>query len=165
MSADNQLTNIRRAVAQLALVADSNDIVLTHGNGPQVGLLALQSLSYTAVQPYPLDFLGAQTEGMIGYLLECELRNLMPSRAIATDVDAVYLDFGLTTQRPVCSASPNALSGIIFPAGSMRPKIEAACSFVKATGKRAAIGSLENIDAMLRGDAGPQIRTDGPQVL
>jgi len=285
LSADNQLANVRRAVAQLALVADANDVLLTHGNGPQVGLLALQSLSYTAVQPYPLDLLGAQTEGMIGYLLERELRNLMPSRAIATlvtcvevdmadaaflapskpigpmysveeapqiaqqhawvmgldgtgsrrvvpspspqrifalepielllshgvlviaaggggvpvtatsdgkgfrgveavidkdatssmlaqalhadclviatDVDAVYLDFGQVTQRPLYSASPAGLSEITFPAGSMRPKIEAACNFVKATGKRAVIGSLDNIEAMLRGDAGTQIRIDG----
>jgi len=289
LSADNQIANIRRAVTQLALVADTNDVLLTHGNGPQVGLLALQSLSYTAVQPYPLDQLGAQTEGMIGYLLERELRNLMPSRAIATlvtcvevdmadaaflapskpigpmysaeeapqiaqqhawamaldgtgsrrvvpspspqrifalkaielllsngvlviaaggggipvtamndgkgfcgveavidkdasssmlaqalnadclviatDVDAVYLDFGQATQRPVHSASPAALNEIVFPAGSMRPKIEAACSFVKATGKRAVIGSLDNIEAMLRGDAGTQIRVDGTLAL
>ena len=48
--------------------------MLSHGNGPQVGLLALQAAAYTDVEPYPLDVLGAQTEGMIGYVLEQELR-------------------------------------------------------------------------------------------
>ena len=69
LTADNQLENIRRAAAQLARVASNNELVLTHGNGPQVGLLALQSAAYTAVESYPLDVLGAQTDGMIGYLL------------------------------------------------------------------------------------------------
>jgi carbamate kinase len=78
LSAENQLDNIRRAAAQLARVAIDHQLVLTHGNGPQVGLLALQSASYAAVEAYPLDVLGAQTEGMIGYMLEQELANLLP---------------------------------------------------------------------------------------
>ena len=289
LSAKNQLDNIRRAAAQLALVAPGNELVLTHGNGPQVGLLALQGAAYLAVQTYPLDVLGAQTDGMIGYLLEQELSNLLPARVvatlmtriqvsasdpafsapskpigpiysaiearrigreqgwtmapdgkdfrrvvpcpapqrvlglqsiewllghgalviaaggggipvvadaeghgmrgveavidkdlcssllaqalhaqclvIATDVDAVYIDFGLSTQRPVGKVAPEAFQQASFPAGSMGPKVEAACAFVRATGQRAVIGSLDQIEAMLRGEAGTQVVADGPRQL
>ena len=285
LTADNQLENIRRAAAQLARVAADNELVLTHGNGPQVGLLALQSAAYTAVEAYPLDVLGAQTDGMIGYLLEQELANLLPSRTvttlltrvevdpkdpafakptkpigpvytqeeatrvaaeknwvmapdgksfrrvvaspqplrvlgldpirwllekgalviaaggggipvvrgadghslqgveavidkdlcsgvlahelradclvIATDVAAVYLDWGKPQQRALGSVSPKTLAGMTFPAGSMGPKIDAACRFVQASGRRAVIGSLDQIEAMLAGNAGTQITMDG----
>ena len=285
LTADNQLENIRRAAAQLARVASNNELVLTHGNGPQVGLLALQSAAYTAVESYPLDVLGAQTDGMIGYLLEQELANLLPSRTvttlltrvevdpkdpafakptkpigpvytqeeatrvaaeknwvmapdgksfrrvvaspqplrvlgldpirwllekgalviaaggggipvvrgadghslqgveavidkdlcsgvlahelradclvIATDVAAVYLDWGKPQQRALGSVSPKTLAGMTFPAGSMGPKIDAACRFVQASGRRAVIGSLDQIEAMLSGNAGTQITMDG----
>ena len=285
LTADNQLENIRRAAAQLARVAADNELVLTHGNGPQVGLLALQSAAYTAVEAYPLDVLGAQTDGMIGYLLEQELANLLPSRTvttlltrvevdpndpafakptkpigpvytqeeatrvaaeknwvmapdgksfrrvvaspqplrvlgldpirwllekgalviaaggggipvvrgadghslqgveavidkdlcsgvlahelradclvIATDVAAVYLDWGKPQQRALGSVSPKTLAGMTFPAGSMGPKIDAACRFVQASGRRAVIGSLDQIEAMLSGNAGTQITMDG----
>ena len=280
-SSGNQLANIRRAAAQLARIAPGNDLVLTHGNGPQIGLLALQSAAYRSVQSYPLDVLGAQTDGMIGYLLEQELGNLLPNRpiatlmsrvevdladpafglptkpigpvydveqaeairreqgwpmardgdgfrrvvasptprsfvglqsirwllshgalviaaggggipvsraapggefhgveavidkdlcssllarelgadclVIATDVDAVYVDFGLPTQRALRRASPATLRDRNFPVGSMGPKVEAANSFVRMTQRRAVIGSLDHIEAMLRGEAGTQI--------
>ena len=78
LSATNQLANISRAAAQLARIAEKHDLVLTHGNGPQVGLLALQAAAYTALEPYPLDVLGAESQGMIGYLLEQALANLLP---------------------------------------------------------------------------------------
>lgn len=285
-TADNQLENIRRAAAQLALVAAHHDLVLTHGNGPQVGLLALQAAAYEKVEAYPLDVLGAQTDGMIGYLLEQELANRLPAtRAIttlitrvevdpqdpafghpskpigpvytkaeservaaeeawvmaadgdafrrvvaspqplrvlglqairwllehgalviaaggggipvaragdgsdpqklqgvsavidkdlctsllarelqadvliiATDVPAVYLDWGLPTQRAIGQVTPQALAGHDFAAGSMGPKVAAACAFVLATGQRAVIGSLEHIEDMLAGTAGTQVR-------
>ena len=70
LTAENQLENIRRAATQLARVASAHQLVLTHGNGPQVGLLALQGAAYTTIETYPLDVLGAETDGMIGYLLE-----------------------------------------------------------------------------------------------
>jgi len=289
LSAANQFANIQRAAAQLALVADGNELVLTHGNGPQVGLLALQSVAYAAVDVYPLDVLGAQTDGMIGYLLEQELNNLLPRKVvvtlmtrvvvhlddpafaapskpigpvytaaeakrigqeegwtmaadgkafrrvvpsptpqrvfglqpmewllahgalviaaggggipvalgadghslhgveavidkdacssllardlaadcliIATDVPSVFLDFGLPTQRPVRKVAPEAFTQASFAAGSMGPKVQAACAFVKATGHRAVIGSLDQIEAMLHGDAGTQVRTDGATTL
>jgi carbamate kinase len=285
LTAENQLENIRRAGAQLARVAPNHELVLTHGNGPQVGLLALQSAAYTAVESYPLDVLGAQTDGMIGYLLEQELANLLPSRTvttlltrvevdpddpafakptkpigpiykrdeakrvaaekhwvmapdgdsfrrvvaspqplrvlgldpirwllergalviaaggggipvvrgadghslhgaeavidkdlcsgvlarelqadclvIATDVAAVYLDWGTPQQRAIGKVSPQTLSAMSFPAGSMGPKIDAACRFVEASGKRAVIGSLDQIEAMLSGEAGTQITLNG----
>ncbi|NVJ11359.1 carbamate kinase, partial [Myxococcus sp. AM001] len=92
-TAENQLANIRRAAAQLARVAEHHDLVLTHGNGPQVGLLALQAAAYIDVEAYPLDVLGAQTDGMIGYLLEQELANLLPAtRAITTLITRVEVD-------------------------------------------------------------------------
>lgn len=281
-SAGNQLENVRIACAQVARVAAAHDMVLTHGNGPQVGLLALQSAAYAAVESYPLDVLDAETAGMLGYLLELELANLLPaSRAvaslltrvevdpqdpafrtpskpigpvytrsqaddlarrrqwamapdgagwrrvvpsprpvrvpglgvirglldqgvlviaaggggipvvprpegggmqgieavidkdlcsafiatelqvdcliIATDVDAVYLDWGLPTQRPVGHTTPQALAAHLFAAGSMAPKVEAACQFVRATGRRAAIGALGDIEALLAGQRGTQI--------
>ena len=289
LTADNQLENIRRAAAQLARVASNNELVLTHGNGPQVGLLALQSAAYTAVEAYPLDVLGAQTDGMIGYLLEQELANLLPLRTvttlltrvevdpndpafakptkpigpvytqdeatrvaaekkwvmapdgnsfrrvvaspqplrvlgldpirwllergalviaaggggipvvrgadghslqgveavidkdlcsgvlahelkadclvIATDVAAVYVDWGRPQQRALGNVTPKTLAGMSFPAGSMGPKIEAACRFVESSDKRAVIGSLDQIEAMLSGAAGTQITTDGEDRL
>jgi carbamate kinase len=285
LSAVNQLDNVRVAAAQLARVALKHEVVLTHGNGPQVGLLALQAAAYTAVQGYPLDVLGAQTDGMIGYLLEQELSNRLPpdkvvvtlltrvevnlgdpafakpskpigpvysrdeadrvaaekrwvmaadgagfrrvvaspqpqrvlgldpirwlldrqalviaaggggipvamgddgrSRhgveavidkdlcsgllarelnadclVIATDVDAVYLDWGLPGQRALRHVSPDELARHRFAAGSMGPKVEAASRFATATGRRALIGSLEHIEAMLDGQAGTDVRVE-----
>lgn len=285
-TAENQLDNIRRAAAQLARVAAHHDLVLTHGNGPQVGLLALQAAAYAKVEAYPLDVLGAQTDGMIGYLLEQELANLLPATRtvttlitrvevdaqdpafqhpskpigpiyaktdservaadkgwvmaadgdafrrvvaspqpqrvlglqairwlldhgalviaaggggipvardgasgdqglhgvsavidkdlctsllarelkadvliIATDVAAVFLDWGGPTQRAIGKVTPAALAGHDFAAGSMGPKVEAACAFVLATGQRAVIGSLDRIEEMMAGTAGTQVCT------
>lgn len=78
MTAKNQRENIRIAAQALAPIAADNQLVISHGNGPQVGLLALQSAAYEEVEAYPLDVLGAQTEGMIGYMIEQELGNLLP---------------------------------------------------------------------------------------
>ena len=78
MTAENQRKNIQLAVKSLAPIAVQNELVISHGNGPQVGLLSLQSAAYKEVEEYPLDILGAQTEGMIGYMIEQELGNLLP---------------------------------------------------------------------------------------
>jgi carbamate kinase len=78
MTAEVQRRNVRMAAPSLASVADEHQLVISHGNGPQVGLLALQGAAYKDVEAYPLDVLGAQTEGMIGYVLEQELGNLLP---------------------------------------------------------------------------------------
>ena len=283
MSAENQRRNVRRAAEELAPIAAQHQLVIGHGNGPQVGLLALQGAAYEKVETYPLDVLGAQTEGMIGYMIEQELGNLVPvhrplatlltmvevdpadpafrdptkfigpvyakaeadrlaaergwtfkldgehwRRVVAspepkrifeirpirwllrhgtiviaaggggiptmyeggderklvgtecvidkdlasellaremradvfvmlTDADAVYLDWGQPAQRAIRRASPAALAEHAFAAGSMGPKVTAACRFVTATGKRAAIGALEDLGRILAGEAGTTV--------
>jgi len=284
-SADNQLANVRIAAAQLARVAAAHELIITHGNGPQVGLLALQGAAYGAVKTYPLDVLGAQTEGMIGYLLEQELANRLPpgrevvslltrvvvdlkdpaferptkpigpvyprreaqhlattrlwtlavdgegvrrvvaspqpqrvlgldpmrwllahgvvliaaggggipvARSgagpeltgveavidkdlcsallarelgmdlllIATDVSAVFVDWGLPSQRALRRVSPAALQALHFAAGTMAPKVQPACAFVRRTGGRTAIGSLDQLEGLLAGTAGTQLVAD-----
>ena len=93
LTAENQRANARTACAALAPVALEHELVISHGNGPQVGLLALMGSAYTAVEAYPLDVLGAQTEGMIGYLIEQELGNLLPpDRPLATLLTMIEVD-------------------------------------------------------------------------
>ena len=95
MTAEMQRGNVRLAAPALAKVAADHELVLSHGNGPQVGLLALQAAAYVDVEPYPLDVLGAQTEGMIGYVLEQELGNVLPpDQPIATILTMVEVDPG-----------------------------------------------------------------------
>jgi carbamate kinase len=93
MTAEVQRHNVRTAAEALAPVARRHKLVLSHGNGPQVGLLALQASAYSAVEPYPLDVLGAQTEGMVGYVIEQELGNLLPFEVpFATILTMVEVD-------------------------------------------------------------------------
>ncbi len=286
LSAANQLKNIKQAAAQIAKLAENNQLVITHGNGPQVGLLALQSCADKNTGPYPLDVLGAETEGMIGYLLEQEIANLLPSSrailacltrvevdandpafanpskpigplyskaeaeqlaqeknwaiaqdgekfrrvvpsprpqkileiapiewmlecnavmiaaggggipvklladgkhvgveavidkdlcssllareikadllVISTDVDAVYINWGRPDQKALTRITPEKLKKWEFAAGSMGPKVQAACEFVEATGKTALIGSIEQMQAMLQGTAGTRIESNNP---
>jgi len=84
--------NVARAAAAIAAMAQERALVVTHGNGPQVGLLALQAESYAGVRPYPLDVLGAESEGMIGYMIERELKNRLPGREVATLLTQVVVD-------------------------------------------------------------------------
>jgi len=77
LEADSQLRAAREAARMLAPVSERTRLVVTHGNGPQVGLLALMNDAYTSVSPYPLDVLGAETEGQIGYVIEMELDNVV----------------------------------------------------------------------------------------
>jgi carbamate kinase len=287
MNADVQRANVRIAAQALAPVAMEHQLVISHGNGPQVGLLALQGAAYDAVEAYPLDVLGAETEGMIGYMIEQELGNLLPfevpfatlltmvevnaddpgfqnptkfvgpiyekteadrlatekawvfkqdgdkwrrvvpspvpqrifeirpvrwlldhgtivicaggggiptmyvqgaDRKLAgveavidkdlcsellarelgadllvmlTDASAVYVNWGKPTQRPIRRTSPEALAGIPFAAGSMGPKVEAACRFAAATGKRAAIGALSDLNLVIAGEAGTTVYPTG----
>ncbi|WP_417777398.1 carbamate kinase [Stutzerimonas xanthomarina] len=281
LSADNQRENVRTACSQIARVSHGNELVIAHGNGPQVGLLALQGAAYTDVPVYPLDVLGAETEGMIGYIIEQELGNLLPFEVpfatlltqvevdaadpaftnpskpigpvysreeaerlasekgwhiaadgerfrrvvpsprpkrifeirpirwllekrsvvicaggggiptvydqngnlqgveavidkdlcsallaeqleadllvIATDVDGVYLDWGTPQQRRINEAHPDQLELLGFAAGSMGPKVQAACEFARSTGKAAVIGSLADIEAIVQGRAGSRV--------
>ena len=283
MTHDVQRANIQVAARALAPVAQQHQLVLAHGNGPQVGLLALQASAYKEVDAYPLDVLGAQTEGMIGYMIEQELGNLLPFEVpfatiltmvevdpadpafqnptkfvgpvyeaaeaeklkqekgwvfkqdgnkwrrvvpsplpkrifeirpiqwllekntivicaggggiptmydrtkerwltgieavidkdlasellarqveadlfvIATDVDGIYLDWGKPEQRRLNRVTTEELKAYKFPAGSMGPKVEAAIQFVERTGKRAAIGSLQDIEKIVAGEAGTNV--------
>src|SRR3954447_5985176 len=102
-----QRENIAVAVKALAELAADHDVVLTHGNGPQVGLLALQGEAYRDVPPYPLDVLGAETEGMIGYPLEQELRTGLPEREVPTLLTEVVVDrFGPASGHPTKPVGP-----------------------------------------------------------
>ena len=286
LSASNQRENARVACRALAPIAREHELVISHGNGPQVGLLALQGSAYKEVEAYPLDILDAQTEGMIGYVLQQELGNELPQDkrfatlltqievdpadpafadptkpigpvydrpqadalaaekgwafkpdgdgfrrvvpspqpkhiyglepvewmlerdcvvvcaggggipvmhtdepvpagrrlvgveavidkdlasallakelradvlAIITDVDAVYDGWGTAHAAAIRRASPEALAGAEFAAGSMGPKVAAACTFVTETGGIAAIGSIEEAAAVVRGEAGTVI--------
>ncbi len=283
MSVGHQRTNVRVAAQALARVAREHELVISHGNGPQVGLLALQGEAYKEVEGYPLDVLGAETQGMIGYLVEQEVGNLLPEErplatiltmvevdpddpafadptkfvgpvydeaqartmaaekgwsvkpdgaywrrvvpsprpqrifeirpmrwllergavvicaggggiptayardrerylvgveavidkdlassllareldadlfVMATDVDGVYTDWGTPAQARIDRATPDQLTAMDLPAGSMGPKVDAAVEFVAATGKRSAIGSLEGIDGLVDGSGGTQV--------
>jgi len=95
MTMERQFANIRRAAQQIARVAGGNELIVAHGNGPQVGLLALQAAAAGAPGATPLDVLDAESEGMIGYLLEQELANaLPPQRQVATLLTRVEVDAG-----------------------------------------------------------------------
>ncbi|MBP1820991.1 carbamate kinase [Mycobacterium sp. OAE908] len=283
MTAENQRANIRLAAERIAEVAHGNEVVIAHGNGPQVGLLALQAAAYHDVAPYPLDVLGAQTEAMIGYVIEQELGNLLPPEqqlatvltmievdrddpafghptkpigpvydgetaerlkatsgwaiaadgdkfrrvvaspkpkrifeigpirslvdhgtivicaggggiptmydehghlrgveavidkdlaaallaeqleadllVIATDVDAVYTEWGTPHQRRLGKVTPDELVSLELPAGSMGPKVQAACGFARVTGNEAVIGSLADIANIVLGNAGTRVKS------
>src|SRR4029077_16314868 len=93
MTADRQRANVAVAAEQLAAIAADHELVVSHGNGPQVGLLALQAAAYPDVEPYPLDILGAETEGMMGYMLEQERGNPLPfEKPLATILTMVEVD-------------------------------------------------------------------------
>ncbi|WP_417565160.1 carbamate kinase [Marinobacter sp.] len=94
LTAEVQRSNVKTAALSLAgIVRAGHDLVVTHGNGPQVGLLALQGASYKPDEAYPLDVLGAETEGMIGYMIEQELENALGhDRPVATLLTQVVVD-------------------------------------------------------------------------
>jgi carbamate kinase len=104
-----QRANVETAVQALRSLVD-HELVLTHGNGPQVGLLALQAEAVVDLPPYPLDVLGAESEGMIGYLLEQALRNVLPERTIATVLTQVVV----ASDDPAF-ATPSKPIGPVYP--------------------------------------------------
>jgi carbamate kinase len=110
----NQRRTVRRAAQALAPLAATHELVITHGNGPQVGLLALQSVAYQPNEAYPLDVLDAESEGMIGYLIEQELGNALPARRCAT----------LLTQVEIAAEDP-AFRAPSKPIGPVYPEAEA----------------------------------------
>jgi carbamate kinase len=97
MTAENQRANVRLAAERISRVSPGNELIIAHGNGPQVGLLALQADAYfradASVAPYPLDVLGAQTDAMIGYVIEQELGNMLPGhQQLATVLTMIEVD-------------------------------------------------------------------------
>lgn len=92
LDAATQRHNVATATAALAAIAAEHELIVTHGNGPQVGLLALQAEAYPEGGTYPLDVLGAESEGMIGYLLQQGLRNALPDHEVATLLTQVLVD-------------------------------------------------------------------------
>ncbi|SQH35269.1 carbamate kinase [Pseudomonas mucidolens] len=78
---------------------------------------------------------------------------------IATDVSATFIDFGKPTQKAIDQAHPDDMEKLGFAAGSMGPKVQAACTFARHTGKTAVIGSLSDIEAIVQGTAGTRIST------
>jgi carbamate kinase len=84
LDAEVQRQNITRAAGAIAAIARTHHVIVTHGSSPQVAMLAMQSDAYAGTKPYPLDMLGAESEGMIGYLIEQELRNQLPGKHVVT---------------------------------------------------------------------------------
>jgi carbamate kinase len=115
LQAGLQRANVRKAAAALADVAASHEIVVTHGNGPQIGLLALQAAALGGIEPYPLDVLGAESEGMIGYILEQEFRNALPGREVATLLTQVAVD-----PKDPAFARPTKPIGPVYAEGEAR---------------------------------------------
>ena len=121
MTTEVQRKNVRQAAPALALIAADHELVLSHGNGPQVGLLALQAAAYGDAEPSTLDVLGAQTQGMIAYLLEQELRNYFPpTERFATILTMVEVD-----QDDPAFAKPTKFVGPIYPEGQAQKLAEA----------------------------------------
>jgi len=92
LDAEVQRQNVARAAGAIAGIARSHSVVLTHGSSQQIALLAMQADTYAGLKPYPLDMLGAETEGMIGYLFEQELRNLLPGKHLVTILTQVEVN-------------------------------------------------------------------------
>jgi carbamate kinase len=164
-------------------LAAAHDVVVTHGNGPQVGFLGLQGEAYPAAKPYPLDVLGAETEGMIGYLLDQELVNRLEGRRpVATLLTQVIVDdpdpafnrpekfvgpiysergwagFGTADARDLNDVRVDDLRDVVFARGSMGSKVQAGCRFAERTGGIAGIGALADAAAILRRERGTRIR-------
>lgn len=115
MLCENQRANVRIACKQIAKAYEGNQLIITHGNGPQVGLLALQNNAYKAVPMYPLDVIGAESIGMIGYMIQQELVNYVPKTAKLVNV---------LTQTRVDPADP-AFQNPTKPVGPVYDKEEA----------------------------------------
>lgn len=90
--ADVQMANVRIAAKAVAEIAKEHNVVLTHGNGPQVGLLALQADAYKDVTPYPFDVLGAESQGMIGYMVAQCVGNDLPDRQVVNIITQTEVD-------------------------------------------------------------------------
>lgn len=133
LTASVQRANVRIAAQSLAaLVRSGHDLVVTHGNGPQVGLLALQGASYRPDEAYPLDVLGAETEGMIGYIIEQELENALEhDRPVATLLTQVVVD-----RHDPAFANPTKFVGPVYQRAEAEDRARAAGWHIAADGDR-----------------------------
>ena len=89
---EKELSSVRKACQAIASIADHHELIVTHGNGPQVGLIALQQLALGNPPAYPLDTMGAQSIGLIGYLITRELKHFLPANQISIPVLFLYLN-------------------------------------------------------------------------
>ncbi|EIK52998.1 carbamate kinase [Stutzerimonas kunmingensis] len=123
LTARTQRANVRVAAQGLAAIVQAgHDLVITHGNGPQVGLLALQGAAYKPDEAYPLDVLGAETEGMIGYVIEQELENaLNHDRPVATLLTQVVVD-----QHDPAFDNPTKFIGPVYERAEAQSRAQAA---------------------------------------
>lgn len=112
LEAELQRQNIAAAAMAIAEIAEGHELVITHGNGPQLGLLALQAESYRAVKPYPLDILDAESEGMLGYQIQQALMNALPDRQIVAVLTQVLVD-----EKDSAFKNPTKPIGIFYPPG------------------------------------------------
>lgn len=103
-----QQAHVAEAAIGLASLARDHEVIITHGNGPQVGLLAVEAENYREITPYPLDVLGAESQGMIGYLLQNALAKHIPERSVATVLTRVEV-----------SATDQAFNSPTKPIGSV----------------------------------------------
>src|SRR6476646_10337463 len=111
MTTEVQRQNVKIAAEAIAPLAARNVIVVVHGNGPQVGLLSLQAEAYAGAEPYPLDVLDAGTQGMIGYLIQQELRSLLPpEQQVATLLTMIVVD-----PDDPAFAGPTKFVGPVYP--------------------------------------------------
>jgi carbamate kinase len=110
LEAANQARAAHAAAAALARVSDTHQLIVTHGNGPQVGLLALMGDAYTATAPYPLDVLGSETEGQIGYVLELALDNAVAGQSTVTVLTRVVVD-----AQDAAFSAPAKFIGPVYP--------------------------------------------------
>lgn len=123
LTAEAQRANVKTAAKSLAeIVRAGHQLVVTHGNGPQVGLLALQGAAYKPEEAYPLDVLGAETEGMIGYIIEQELENALDhDRPVATLLTQV-----LVGKDDPAFGKPTKFVGPVYDREEAEAKAEAA---------------------------------------
>ncbi len=119
LEAASQARSAAAAAALLARVSDRNQLIVTHGNGPQVGLLALMGDAYPDTAPYPLDVLGSETEGQIGYVLELALDNAIEHQHTVTLLTRVVVDEG----DPAFSA-PSKFIGPVYSESAARAAAE-----------------------------------------
>lgn len=133
LTAEAQRANVRTAALALAsIIRAGHQLVVTHGNGPQVGLLALQGAAYKPEEAYPLDVLGAETEGMIGYIIEQELENALEhDRPVATLLTQVLVD-----SNDPAFASPTKFVGPVYDREEAESRAAAAGWQIAADGDK-----------------------------